>query len=230
MGGDTAADNEPVPAAATRSRPNRTSSAMSTGRSTPTPWPSSTPGGGRPTISSVGQIYLLTNPLLTEPLQAEHVKPRLLGHFGTVPGLNLVYAHANRADPGAGPECDLRRRPRSRRTGPERVRVAGGHLLRAVQPHAAGRRGHGGVLQAVLLPRRGAEPLRARDTGVHPRGRRAGLLAAARLRGGVRQSRSHRVLRGRGRRGGDRAAGRQLARRQVLQSGSATGRYCRSSR
>ena len=46
---------------------------------------------------SVAQIYLLDNPLLREPLQAEHVKPRLLGHFGTTPGLNLVYAHLNRA-------------------------------------------------------------------------------------------------------------------------------------
>src|SRR2546421_12438114 len=46
---------------------------------------------------SVGQIYLLDNPLLREPLRAEHIKPRLLGHFGTVPGLNLVYAHLNRA-------------------------------------------------------------------------------------------------------------------------------------
>jgi xylulose-5-phosphate/fructose-6-phosphate phosphoketolase len=46
---------------------------------------------------SVGQIYLLDNPLLREPLQAEHIKPRLLGHFGTAPGLNLVYAHMNRA-------------------------------------------------------------------------------------------------------------------------------------
>jgi len=45
---------------------------------------------------SVGQIYLMDNPLLREPLTAEHVKPRLLGHFGTVPGLNLVWAHANR--------------------------------------------------------------------------------------------------------------------------------------
>jgi xylulose-5-phosphate/fructose-6-phosphate phosphoketolase len=45
---------------------------------------------------SVGQIYLLDNPLLSEPLRAEHVKPRLLGHFGTTPGLNLVYAHLNR--------------------------------------------------------------------------------------------------------------------------------------
>ncbi len=46
---------------------------------------------------SVGQIYLLANPLLAEPLQAGHVKPRLLGHWGTTPGLNFVYAHMNRA-------------------------------------------------------------------------------------------------------------------------------------
>jgi xylulose-5-phosphate/fructose-6-phosphate phosphoketolase len=45
---------------------------------------------------SVGQIYLLDNPLLREPLTAEHVKPRLLGHWGTTPGLNFVYAHLNR--------------------------------------------------------------------------------------------------------------------------------------
>src|SRR5262245_19874624 len=46
---------------------------------------------------SVGQVYLLDNPLLREPLRAEHVKPRLLGHFGTTPGLNLIYVHMNRA-------------------------------------------------------------------------------------------------------------------------------------
>src|SRR6478752_6732820 len=45
---------------------------------------------------SVGQIYLLANPLLREPLTLEHVKPRLLGHWGTTPGLNFVYAHMNR--------------------------------------------------------------------------------------------------------------------------------------
>ena len=45
---------------------------------------------------SVGQIYLLDNPLLREPLAVEHVKPRLLGHWGTTPGLNFVYAHLNR--------------------------------------------------------------------------------------------------------------------------------------
>ncbi|HXH97870.1 MAG TPA: phosphoketolase family protein, partial [Gaiellaceae bacterium] len=46
---------------------------------------------------SVGQIYLLDNPLLREPLRPEHVKPRLLGHWGTTPGLNFLYAHLNRA-------------------------------------------------------------------------------------------------------------------------------------
>jgi xylulose-5-phosphate/fructose-6-phosphate phosphoketolase len=45
---------------------------------------------------SVGQIYLMGNPLLREPLRPEHIKPRLLGHWGTTPGLNLIYAHLNR--------------------------------------------------------------------------------------------------------------------------------------
>ncbi|MGD0833956.1 MAG: phosphoketolase family protein [Candidatus Dormibacteria bacterium] len=45
---------------------------------------------------SVGQIYLLDNPLLREPLKAEHTKPRLLGHWGTTPGLNFIWAHMNR--------------------------------------------------------------------------------------------------------------------------------------
>ena len=45
---------------------------------------------------SVGQIYLLDNPLLKQPLQLEHVKPRLLGHWGTTPGLNFIYVHLNR--------------------------------------------------------------------------------------------------------------------------------------
>ena len=45
---------------------------------------------------SVGQIYLYDNPLLEEPLTLEHIKPRLLGHWGTTPGLNFVYVHLNR--------------------------------------------------------------------------------------------------------------------------------------
>src|SRR5688572_30261533 len=45
---------------------------------------------------SVGQIYLLDNPLLKKPLKTAHIKPRLLGHWGTTPGLNFIYAHLNR--------------------------------------------------------------------------------------------------------------------------------------
>ena len=45
---------------------------------------------------SVGQIYLKDNPLLEEPLKLEHIKPRLLGHWGTTPGLNFLYVHLNR--------------------------------------------------------------------------------------------------------------------------------------
>ena len=45
---------------------------------------------------TVGQIYLQDNPLLREPLRPEHVKPRLLGHWGTSPGLSLLWAHLNR--------------------------------------------------------------------------------------------------------------------------------------
>ena len=44
---------------------------------------------------SVGQIYLYDNPLLKQPLKLEHIKPRLLGHWGTTPGLNFIYAHLN---------------------------------------------------------------------------------------------------------------------------------------
>jgi xylulose-5-phosphate/fructose-6-phosphate phosphoketolase len=45
---------------------------------------------------SVGQIYLMDNPLLREPLEPQHVKPRLLGHWGTTPGLNILYTHLSR--------------------------------------------------------------------------------------------------------------------------------------
>src|SRR5690348_10222443 len=49
-----------------------------------------------PHYLTVGQMYLRDNPLRREPLRVEHVKPRLLGHWGTSPGLSLVYAHVNR--------------------------------------------------------------------------------------------------------------------------------------
>ena len=59
---------------------------------------------------SVGQIYLYDNPLLRQPLTREHIKPRLLGHWGTTPGLNFIYVHLNRVITQVQPVDDLRRR------------------------------------------------------------------------------------------------------------------------
>ena len=86
---------------------------------------------------SVGQIYLLDNPLLREPLAPEHVKPRLLGHWGTTPGLNLIYAHLNRAIVEPGPQRHLCLRARSRRSGHGRQHLPGRHLQRDLRRRVA---------------------------------------------------------------------------------------------
>ena len=168
---------------------------------------------------TVGQIYLLDNPLLREPLRPEHIKPRLLGHWGTSPGLNLLYAHLNRAIVRRRPEHDLRHRARPRRPRARRQHLAGGHLQRAV-PVGESRRGrHAAPVPAVLLPRRHPEPRGAGGAGLDPRGRRAGLLAHARVRRGVRQPGPGGRLRRRRRRGRDRPAGGELAVERVPQPG-----------
>ena len=164
---------------------------------------------------SVGQIYLLDNPLLKEPLRPEHIKPRLLGHWGTTPGLNFIYAHLNRAiraldlnviyvcGPGHG--------------GPGMV--ANTYLegtYSEIYPDIS--RDTDGLRQsipAVLLPGRHPQPRRPGDAGVDPRGRRTRLRAGARLWRSFRQSRSDRRLRRRRRRSRDRAARRLLAFQQV---------------
>ena len=66
---------------------------------------------------TVGQIYLQENPLLREPLRPEHIKPRLLGHWGTSPGLSFIYVASEPADPGARCRRDLPGRPGPRRPG-----------------------------------------------------------------------------------------------------------------
>ena len=74
---------------------------------------------------TVGQIYLMDNPLLREPLTAEHIKPRLLGHWGTSPGLSFIYAHASRL---------------IRQTGQEMIYLAGpGTAVRRWSPPAISR-------------------------------------------------------------------------------------------
>ena len=84
---------------------------------------------------SVGQIYLLDNPLLREPLTLEHIKPRLLGHWGTTPGLNFIYAHLNRVIKAARPRHDLRRRPGPRRPGARGQRLSRRDLQRGLSRH-----------------------------------------------------------------------------------------------
>ncbi len=77
---------------------------------------------------SVGQVYLLANPLLREPLNIHHVKPRLLGHWGTVPGLNFVYAHLNRVIKARGLNVLFIAGPRTWRAGRRRQHLAGRDL------------------------------------------------------------------------------------------------------
>ena len=167
----------------------------------------------------MGQIYLLGNPLLAEPLRPEHVKPRLLGHWGTTPGLNLIYAHLNRVIKNQDLNVIYICGPGHGGPGDGGEHLPGGHLQRALPGRHPGRRRDGPAVQAVLLPRRHPLARGAGDAGLHPRGRRARLRAGARLRGGVRQPGPDRGLRDRRRRGRDRAAGRQLALEQVPQPG-----------
>ncbi len=168
---------------------------------------------------SVGQIYLFDNPLLKTPLSRQHIKPRLLGHWGTTPGLNFIYAHLNRlikkhdldmiyvTGPGHG--------------GPALVANAylEGTYSEVYPEHVAGRGGDEAALHPVLVPRRHSEPRRAGDAGLDPRGRRTRLCDVARPRRGLRQPGPDRRLRGRRRRGRDRPDGDELALQQVPQSG-----------
>ena len=136
---------------------------------------------------TVGQIYLRENPLLREPLTLDHVKPRLLGHWGTSPGLSMLYALLNRViretdsdwlyvtGPGHG--------------GP--ALVAAGWLegtYSEVYPHVGD--DEAGVLalfRQFSSPGGSAEPRQRADAGQHPRGRRARLRAGARGRRRLRQ-------------------------------------------
>ena len=90
---------------------------------------------------SVGQIYLMDNPLLREPLLPEHVKPRLLGHWGTTPGLNFIYAHLNRAIMARDLDMIYVIGPGHGGPGPGRGGVPRRHLQRDLSRHHPGRGG-----------------------------------------------------------------------------------------
>ena len=77
---------------------------------------------------SIGQIYLYDNPLLKQSLTKDHIKPRLLGHWGTTPGLNFIYVHPEPDDQEARPRHDLHYRPWAWRARPGRECLPRGNL------------------------------------------------------------------------------------------------------
>ena len=162
-------------------------------------------------------IYLRDNPLLREPLKAEHVKKRLLGHWGASPGLSFAYVHLNRlikkydldaiflAGPGHGAPGVL---------APVYLEGAYSEVYPNKSEDVDGMRL---FFKDFSLPRRHRQPLHAGDARLDPRGRRAGLQRVARVRRGVRQPGPARHRRRRRRRIGDRAAGDVVALEQVPQ-------------
>ena len=135
---------------------------------------------------TVGQIYLRDNPLLREPLRAEHIKPRLLGHWGTSPGQNFIYVHLNRliceydadviyiSGPGHG--------------GPSLTShtwLEGSYT--EVNPKVPQDiRGMTPAVQTIFIARRRAESRRSACSGIDSRRWRARLFAGACVRCGVR--------------------------------------------
>ena len=178
---------------------------------------------------SVGQIYLLDNPLLEEPLTLEHIKPRLLGHWGTTPGLNFIYVHLNRVIKAHDLDMIYICGPGHGGPGDGREHLSRGHVQRALsRTSREDDEGMQKLFKQFSFPGRHPEPRRARDARLDPRGRRARLLALARLRRGVRQSGSDRRLRRRRRRGRDGAARDGVALEQVPESRHRRRRPARS--
>ena len=164
---------------------------------------------------SVGQIYLMDNALLKEPLKIEHVKPRLLGHLGNDAGAQLHLRPSEPPDQEARPEHDLHCRPGARRAGIGGEYLSGRHLQRGLPEHPAKRRGHSAAVQTVFVSGRHSQPRRAGNARLDSRGRRTGLCRCPRLRCGVRQSRPDCGVCRRRRGSGNGSAGGQLAFQQI---------------
>ena len=158
---------------------------------------------------AAAQVYLKSNALLRDPLTSDDIKPRLLGHWGAAPAINLVYAHLDRLVNERQARVLLVTGSRSRRRGEPRQplprRVARG-VLPGHDPRRGGRRA---VRPLVLLAGRLPEPPDARHAGHDPRGRRARLRAGDVVRGGDGQPGPARRVHRRRRRGRDRADGRR---------------------
>ena len=166
---------------------------------------------------SVGQIYLLDNPLLREPLTPEHVKPRLLGHFGTAPGLNLVYAHLNRAIRERELDAIFVTGPGHGGPANRRERLPRGDVHRALPGRREDEDGLRELFRQFSFP--GGIPSHAapETPGSIHEGGELGYALVARVRRRLRQPRPRGRLRRRRRRGGDRPARGELALEQVPQ-------------
>ena len=136
---------------------------------------------------SVGQIYLLDNPLLRRPLARDDVKPRLLGHWGTTPGLNFIYAHLNRAINERGTSTIYITGPGHGGPGLVANAYLDGTYCEIYSDITQDAEGMRRLFRQFSFP--GGIPVarRAGDTGLDPRGRRARLCALACVRRGFRQ-------------------------------------------
>ena len=131
---------------------------------------------------AVGQIYLLDNPLLREPLKNEHIKPRLLGHWGTDPGLSFVYVHLNRlikkydlnmlfvTGPGHGAPAIIAN---------TYLEGTYSEVYPTISQDAAGIKK---AVQAIFFSRGHSKSYSSRDSGLHQRRWRAWLFSNSRLR------------------------------------------------
>src|SRR5262245_44879500 len=131
---------------------------------------------------SVGQIYLYDNPLLRKPLTKEHVKPRLLGHWGTTPGLNFIYVHLNRVIKKYDLDMIYVTGPGHGGPGLVANTYLEGTYSEGLSQHLPGRSRDETALHPVLVPRRHPEPRRPRGARLDSRGRRDRLRALARVR------------------------------------------------
>ena len=117
---------------------------------------------------SVGQVYLLANPLLRQPLKMEHTKPRLLGHWGTVPGLNFLYVHLNRIIKERDANILFIAGPGHGAPGVVANRYLEGTYTELYPEVSAERSRNAAPVQAIFLSRRHSQPLRAGNTRLDP--------------------------------------------------------------